>query len=50
LNGFFVGKLVAIIYLWYLCFKCGEVIKDVAPMKTFIPHEILGVEMDAPLS
>lgn len=46
-NQWFIAKLLTILYLWYLCFQCGVVLKDVAPMKSFIPHEILGVETDA---
>ena len=49
-NEWFIAKFIVIVYLWYLCYVCGNVIKEVAPMKTFIPHEILGVDMDAPLS
>jgi translocation protein SEC63 len=26
---------------------CYDIVKDVEPLKTFIPHEILGVETDA---
>jgi len=33
--------------MWYWCFQCFEVIKDIEPLKTFIPHEILGVAGDA---
>lgn len=30
-----------------MCFFCFEKIWDIEPLKTFIPHELLGVEQDA---
>jgi len=33
--------------MWYMCFYCFDQIWDLEPLKTFIPHEILGVEVDA---
>jgi len=36
-----------IAYLWVLCYQCFDVVKDIEPLKTFIPHEILGVAADA---
>ena len=33
--------------LWYWLFECFMVVKDIEPLKTFIPHELLGVEQDA---
>lgn len=40
-------KLLLVIGLWVTTFKCYEIVKDVEPLKTFIPNEILGVETDA---
>ena len=33
--------------LWYVNFSCFNMVKDLEPLKTFIPHEILGVEESA---
>lgn len=46
-NKWFVGKLIVLAYLWYLCYSCFDVVKDIEPLKTFVPHEILGVAADA---
>lgn len=43
-NLSFIYKLVFILFLWFLTYKCFDIIKDVEPLKTFIPNEILGVE------
>lgn len=50
LNGYFAAKLGTICLLWFICYKSFVIIKDIAPMKTFIPHEILGVDKDAPVA
>jgi len=47
MNKHFALKILVITYLWYLAWVCYDVIKDVEPLKTFIPNEILGVSMDA---
>jgi len=47
LNGWFVFRLVVIGALWVLWLHCATVVKDIEPLKTFIPHEILGVADDA---
>jgi translocation protein SEC63 len=46
-NTWFALKLLFIIALWGLCYQCYEVVKDIEPLKTFVPNEILGVETDA---
>jgi len=46
-NKWFVARVLALAYLWYLCYHCFDVVKDIEPLKTFIPHEILGVAADA---
>ena len=33
--------------MWAACFYCFAQIWDIEPLKTFIPHDILGVEADA---
>ena len=40
-------RIVILAYLWYLCYQCFEIVKDIEPLKTFIPNEILGVAADA---
>jgi translocation protein SEC63 len=39
-----------ILVLWAIWLHCFIVVKDIEPLKTFIPHEILGVAEDAPVS
>jgi translocation protein SEC63 len=46
-NGWFVVRLVVIGTMWALWAHCAIVVKDIEPLKTFIPHEILGVATDA---
>jgi hypothetical protein len=43
----FLVKLAGIALLWYTWWQCYEVVKDIKPLKTFVPHELLGVEPDA---
>ena len=47
LNKWFVMQLVVLSFMWYLSYVCFDVIKDIEPLKTFIPHELLGVASDA---
>ena len=46
-NKWFVLRLLLLGYMWYLCYLCFNIVKDIEPLKTFIPHEILGVAADA---
>ena len=46
-NAWFAIKLLIVIGLWGLCYQCFEVVKNIEPLKTFVPNEILGVETDA---
>ena len=46
-NAWFIVKLLVVAGLWFLTYKCYDIIKDVEPLKTFVPNEILGVELDA---
>lgn len=32
---------------WYWFYACFQVVAEIEPLKTFIPHELLGVEADA---
>ena len=43
----FAIRVLILAYFWFICYQCFEVVKDIEPLKTFIPHEILGVEQDA---
>lgn len=43
----FVLRVLTLLWLWYLCYQCFDIVKDIEPLKTFIPHEILGVAADA---
>ena len=47
LNWGFAIKLLILAVLWYWLYECFMVVKDLEPLKTFIPHELLGVEQDA---
>lgn len=40
-------NLTVLAFFWYLCYQCFDIVKDIEPLKTFIPHELLGVESDA---
>jgi len=50
LNKSFAVKLVLLIIGWYMCYVCFDAIKDIEPLRNFIPHEILGVPTDASVS
>jgi len=43
-------KTIALILGWVWLFQCYLVVGDIEPMKTFIPHEILGIDATAPIS
>lgn len=43
---FFI-RIFVLLYLWYICYCCYDIVKDIEPLKTFIPNEILGVATDA---
>ena len=47
LTSWFIVKIIIVSALWFTTYKCYDAIKDVDPLKTFIPNEILGVETDA---
>lgn len=47
LNGQFFVHLFVLAFFWYMCYVCFEVVKDIEPLKQFIPHELLGVAADA---
>ena len=34
-------------FLWFLTYQCFDIVKDIKPLKTFIPNEILGVSIEA---
>ena len=43
LNKWFVINCIALAFFWYLTYMCFEVVRDIEPLKTFVPHELLGV-------
>ena len=43
----FVLRVLILSLGWYLCYNCFDIVKDIEPLKTFIPNEILGVAADA---
>jgi translocation protein SEC63 len=46
-NTWFLVKFAILAVMWYGAYLCFDVVKEIKPLKTFIPHEILGVEADA---
>ncbi len=49
-NMNFAAKLLFIAFMWFLTYKCFDIVKDIKPLKTFIPNEILGVANDASIA
>ena len=47
LNASFALKLLFISFMWFLTYQCFDIVKDIKPLKTFIPNEILGVTTEA---
>jgi len=45
----FVFKFLIISGFWMLCFASYLQVKDLEPLKGFVPHELLGVEQNAPI-
>ena len=46
-NKWFMVKAAILAIMWYGAYLCFDVVKEIKPLKTFIPHEILGVAGDA---
>jgi len=46
-NKWFVLKLIFLSILWYMNIQCFTMVKDIEPLKSFVPHELLGVEQSA---
>lgn len=46
----FAVKLLFITFIWFLTYQCFDIVKDIKPLKTFIPNEILGVATDATIA
>lgn len=40
-------KFTLLAIMWYCAYQCFETVKDIEPLKTFVPNEILGVAPDA---
>jgi len=49
-NKWFVVKFFVIFSLWCTLINSWIAVKDLEPLKGFIPYEILGVPANAPLS
>jgi preprotein translocase subunit Sec63 len=49
-NHWLLLKVALVAGGWLLAFKCYDAVKDLEEIKGFVPHEILSVEPDAPLS
>lgn len=47
LNKWFLIKLVIISIGWIMCYGCFDAVRDIEPLKNFVPHELLGVATDA---
>jgi len=46
-NTGFAIRFSFVALLWFLSYQCFEIVKDIKPLKTFIPNEILGVSTEA---
>jgi translocation protein SEC63 len=46
-DRYFLFKLLSLGFLWFVCYKCFDIVKDLEPLKSFVPNEILGVDIDA---
>jgi len=42
-NKWFCIKLAILSVFWFMAYQCFEVVKNIEPLKDFVPHEILGV-------
>ena len=45
----FIARLIVIGLAWVFLANCYHKISNLEPIKEFIPHELLGVAMDAPI-
>ena len=46
-NKWYAIRLFVLGVMWIGCLQCALIVKDIEPLKTFIPNEILGVATDA---
>lgn len=47
MNKWFFLRFTFVAIGWLMCYQCFDAVKDIEPLKNFIPHEILGVAPDA---
>jgi len=47
INQWFIAKVLFIVGLWVLCAKQYVLVKDLEPLSSFVPHELLGVPANA---
>lgn len=50
INHWFLVRMAIIAALWVVAGKAYMQVKDLEPLKGFVPHELLGVAADAPIS
>lgn len=50
MDRYFIVKLAVITFLWYVNITAYIAVKDLEPLKGFVPFEILGVDKNAPVS
>jgi preprotein translocase subunit Sec63 len=46
-DKWFAMKTIALVIGWVWLYQCGQVLNTIEPMKTFIPHDLLGVDAKA---
>jgi preprotein translocase subunit Sec63 len=49
-NSRFAFKFIFVSFLWFLTHLSFDMVKDIQPLKTFVPNEILGISMQASIS
>lgn len=47
LTPWWIIRFTILALMWSLCYLCYDAVKDIEPLKTFIPNEILGVDPSA---
>ena len=49
LTNWFIARLFVISMSWIFLIQCFKKVNSLEPIKEFIPHELLGVALDAPI-
>jgi len=50
INKWFIVKLAILSLFWSFCIYSYIQVKDLEPLRGFVPYEILGVDANAPIS